>query len=146
MCPELSGDWRITYLPGKTYASYGGTYLGIPKQTSSQKAQVCFEIIKYLTTNPEAQLLAMKTTDAFPALTTVYKNPAMDKPYSYYGGQKVRKLFAEVALNIPAQKVSKYDAIASDIFNNKISKVIKGEISPEAGHKEAVAEMLKFMK
>ena len=141
MAPDLAGDWRIAYLPGKTYSSYGGTYLGIPEQTDQSKKAKCFEIIQYLCTEPDAQLITMKTTDAFPALTTIYDDPIMDEPVEYYGGQKVRRIFVDIALNIPVQYPTKNDAVAMDIFNQAINAVISGTNSPDEAYEWAKKEV-----
>lgn len=145
MCPELSGDWRVTFPPGKTYSSYGGSYLAIPEQTDSTKKAVAWAVIKYLTTSPEAQLLTFKTTDAFPALTTVFSDAIMDEPVEYFGGQKVRQIYKEIGMNIPVQKVSEYDAIALDIFNKAIGAVISDNVPVEEAYESAKSEMVAQM-
>ena len=141
MAPGLSGDWRVTYLPGKTASSYGGTYLAIPRQTDQAKKTVCFEIIKYLCADPNAQLLMLKTTDAFPALTSVYANPEMDEPREYFGGQRVRQLYVDILLNIPEQYVSEFDNYAADIFYKAAGTVINDETPVEQAYKEMKTEM-----
>jgi len=145
MCPELAGDWRVSYPPAKTYSSYGGSYLSIPEQTDADKKNACWGIISYLTTSPEAQLLTFETTDAFPALTTVFSAPIMDEPVEYFGGQKVRQIYQDIARNIPVQNVSEYDAIALDIFNKSIGAVISDGIPVEQAYDEAKKEMLAQM-
>jgi multiple sugar transport system substrate-binding protein len=145
MCPELAGDWRVSYPPAKTFSSYGGSYLSIPDQTDEAKKLACWGIIAYLTTSEEAQLLTFETTDAFPALTTVFSAPIMDEPVEYFGGQKVRQIYQDIAKNIPVQNVSEYDAIALDIFNKSIGAVISDGVSVEQAYEEAKKEMLAQM-
>ena len=142
MCPELAGDWRVSMPPGNTYSSYGGSYIGIPEQTAEDKKADCWEIVKYLCTSPEAQLLTFRTTDAFPALTTVFKDPVMDEPVDYFGGQKVRQIYQDIGLNIPVQKVTEHDVIATDIFNKAIGSVITDGIPIEEAYEEAKKELL----
>lgn len=145
MCPELKGDWRVSYPPGKTYSSYGGSYLSIPEQTPVEKKGDSWEIIKYLCTSPEAQLLTFRTTDAFPALTTVFSDPVMNEPVEYFGGQKVRQIYQDIGKNIPVQKVSQWDAIAVDIFNKAIGSVISDNVPVEQAYNTAKKEMLAQM-
>jgi multiple sugar transport system substrate-binding protein len=145
MCPELEGDWRISYPPGKIYSSYGGSYIGIPAQTDDAKKVAGFKIIEYLTTSEAAQLLSFRTTDAFPALTTVYNDPIMDEPVDYYGGQKVRQIFQDIGKNIPVQKVSEYDAIATDIFTKAVGSVITDGIPVEEAYEQAKKELMAQM-
>ncbi len=142
MAPDLSGDWRVAYLPGKTMASLGGTYLSIPEYVESSKKAVAWEIIKYLSTSPSAQLITFNTIDAYPALTTVYDDPIMNEGLEYFGGQKVRKIYADVAENIPSNKVSEYDALILSIWNSTVTAVLTGEQSIEEGYSSAKREVL----
>jgi len=145
MCPELKGDWRVSYPPGKTYSSYGGSYLSIPEQTKAENKADCWEVVKFLCTSPEAQLLTFRTTDAFPALTTVFSDPVMNEPVEYFGGQKVRQIYQDIGKNIPVQKVSQWDAIALDIFNKAIGSVITDNVPVEQAYNTAKKEMLAQM-
>lgn len=124
MCPDLAGDWRIDYPPGKVCASYGGSYIGIPEQTEDEKKPMAWEVTKFFCTSPDAQLIIFKTIDAFPALVTVFDDPVMSEPVAYYGGQKVHLIFQDIGKNIPEQNVSEYDALAVDIFKNAIRAVV----------------------
>jgi len=141
LSPE-AGKWRVAYLPGKMMAALGGTYLSIPQTVPAPRKRAAWEIIKYLATSPTAQLATFREIDAFPALTTVYKDPVMDEPVAYYGGQKVRKIYADVALNIPENKVSEYDAVILGIWNVAVISVVNGKATPE----EAYNDILKKVK
>jgi multiple sugar transport system substrate-binding protein len=145
MCPDLSGDWRVDYPPGKAYASYGGSYIGIPEQTMVDKKIMCFEVVKYFCTSPDAQLITFKTTDAFPALVTVFDDPVMSEPVEFYGGQKVRLIFQDIGKNIPVQNVSEYDAIAVDIFNNAIKAVVDDGVPVDEAYSTAKTEIKNQM-
>jgi multiple sugar transport system substrate-binding protein len=137
LSPE-PGKWRVAYLPGKMMASLGGTYLSIPETVPAARQAAAWEVIKYLTTSPSAQLITFKEIDAFPALTSVYKDPVMDEPVAFYGGQKVRKIFADVALNIPENKVSEFDNVMLAIWNGAVTDVVNGVATPEAAYKTAL--------
>ncbi len=137
VAPKLKGDWRVAYPPGKALASIGGSYLSIPEQIPYEKKLPAWEVVKYLTTNPKAQLITFKTIDAFPSLTTVFNDPIMDEPVPYFGNQKVRKLYGEIAMKIPENKVSKYDVIARDIWITAVTNVIIGKSSVEDAYDKA---------
>ncbi|KGE72789.1 hypothetical protein DC28_06025 [Spirochaeta lutea] len=141
MAPEVT-DWRITYLPGKFPAALGGTYLGIPEQVPADKKAVAWEIIKYLTTSENAQLITFETIDAYPALTTTYDDPVMNEDVAYFGGDKVRQIFADVAQSMPNAKVSEYDATALAIWGNAVTSVITGQAGVEQAYNEAKAQIL----
>ncbi len=140
LSPE-PGKWRVAYLPGKMMASLGGTYLSIPATTPEDRKPVAWEIIKYLATSPSAQLVTFREIDAFPALTSVYKDPVMDEDVTFYGGQKVRRIFADVALNIPENKVSEFDNVILSIWNGAVSEVVNGTLSPDAAYEAALTKV-----
>jgi multiple sugar transport system substrate-binding protein len=136
-----SSQWRVAYLPGKMMASLGGTYLSIPQTVPGPRKLVAYEILKYLTNSPVAQLTTFKEIDAFPALTTVYNDKVMDEPVAYYGGQKVRKIYADVALNIPENKVSEYDAVIGGIWNGAVNDVVSGKSAPQVAYDAALKKV-----
>lgn len=146
MAPDLSGDWRAAYLPGKTMAALGGTYLSIPEYAASEKKAAAWEIIKYLTTSENAQLTTFETIDAYPALTSVYDDPIMSEGVEYFGGQKVRELYADVAENIPENKVSEYDALILGIWNTTVTGVLTNEMTIEEGYRKAKDQVLATMQ
>ena len=145
MCPDLEGEWRVDYPPGKVYASYGGSYIGIPDQTAEEKKPMSWEVAKYLCTSPDAQLITFKTTDAFPALETVFDDPVMSEPDDYFGGQKVRIIYQDIGKNIPVQNVSEYDAIAVDIFTNAIKLVVDDGLPVDEAYNNAKQEIKNQM-
>ncbi len=145
LAPNTAGDWRVDYPPGKIYASFGGTYLGIPEQTKKDIKADAFEVIKFFTTNPEAQLTSLKVTAAFPALTTVFDDKLMSEPDDFFGGQKVRIIYQDIAKNIPVQLVSEYDQLAVDIFNNAIKAVVDDKVPIDDAYNKAKQEIKNQM-
>jgi cellobiose transport system substrate-binding protein len=138
---DLAGDWRVTYLPGNTFAALGGTYLSIPENTDKEKKAAAWEVIKYLTTSSNAQLTTFREIDAFPALTTVFDDPIMSEPVEYFGGQKVREIYADIARNIPSSSVSEYDAAVLSIFGNAITDVLVNDVKPEEAYQNSLMEI-----
>lgn len=142
IAPDLEGDWRVTRLPGNTLAALGGTYLAIPEDVADDRKAVAWEIIKYLTTSPNAQLTTFEAIDAYPALTTVYDDPIMNEPVDYFGGQRVRQLYAEVAQEIPNASVSEYDAAVLAVFGNAITDVLVNDVSVDDAYDNALMSVL----
>lgn len=138
---DLAGDWRVAPLPGGLYASQGGTYLSIPQQVPVENKAAAWEVIKYLTTTSYAQLSTFEQIDAYPALTTVYNDPIMNEEVPYFGGQKIRQLYAEAAKNIPSAKVSEYDATVLAIFNNAVTDVLVNGSTSEDAYNKALNEI-----
>lgn len=140
LSPE-PGKWRVAYLPGRMMASLGGTYLSIPSTTPDDSKMVAWEIIKYLATSPSAQLITFREIDAFPALTSVYKDPVMDEAVEFYGGQQVRRIFADVALNIPENTVTEFDNVILSIWNGSVTAVVNGTMTPEQAYEDALTKV-----
>ena len=136
-------DWRVARLP--EYASIGGTYLSIPEGVPTDKVLPAWEIVKFLTTHPEAQLTTFRTIDAFPALTEVFDHRIMDEGVDYYGGQQARQIFAEVALNHPIQNVSEFDAEIVGIWGTVVSGVIEGDLTIEEAYEQALRQIRGVM-
>ncbi|MFW5801116.1 MAG: extracellular solute-binding protein [Spirochaeta sp.] len=140
VAPDVD-DWRVTYLPGRALSSLGGTYLSIPSTVPAENRAAAWEIIKYLTTTQEAQLRTFAEIDAFPALTTTYDDPIMDEPVPYFGNEPVRQIFADVALNMPSQRVSEYDNIIVSIWGSIVGEVIEGDLTPAEGYDQALRQI-----
>lgn len=142
MAPDLAGDWRVAPLPGNTYAALGGTYLAIPEKVPAENKAAAWEVIKYLCTNKNAQLSTFRQIDAFPALTSVYNDPVMNEPVDYFGGQKVRLIYADIARNIPSAAVSEYDAAVLALFSNAITDVLVNDVDVETAYQNALNEII----
>jgi multiple sugar transport system substrate-binding protein len=120
------GLWRMTYLPGKEYVSYGGSYLAIPEKIPVNRKTAAWEVVKFFTASKEAQLLDFKVLTAFPVLVSLYKDPVMDEPVEYLGGQKARQIVADVALHTQPDRITSGDADIQTILLNAINVVAKG--------------------
>ena len=123
LAPESKGKWRSAQLPGGAYASWGGSFYGIPKK--AQNKQAAWDFIKFLTTNKEMQIEAFRGIDAFPSLLTAQNDPFIEQPIEYLGGQKARVLWKEAASRIPAMSVDKFDPVAAEVVNAELEKVLE---------------------
>ncbi|GGS23363.1 ABC transporter substrate-binding protein [Deinococcus knuensis] len=124
LAKDFSGKWASQQLPGNTYASWGGSFYAIPQQ--SQHKTEAWALIKYLTTNKDQQVLAFKTTGAFPALRAAGNDPVFNEGVPYLNGQKARVLWRQAALKIQPLDVNKLDPIAEQIVNDALSSVLDG--------------------
>lgn len=122
LAPNTKGMWRAAQLPEKAYGSWGGSFYTIPKV--SKNKEMAWEFIQMMTLNPEMQLSAFKSQDAFPALVDVHKDPFFDQPIEFLGGQKARLLWRDAANKITAVDVHKLDPIAEEIINTEMDKVL----------------------
>ncbi|GBF06718.1 sugar ABC transporter substrate-binding protein [Deinococcus aerius] len=124
LAKDYAGKWNAAQLPGNTFTSYGGSFYGIPAQ-SKNKAEA-WELIKYLTTNPDQQVLAFKTTGAFPALLAAQNAPLFNEGVPYLANQKARILWRQAALKIKPIDVNRLDPVAEQIVNDSLSAVLDG--------------------
>ncbi len=122
LAPETKGLWRAAQLPEKSWGSYGGSFYTIPK--GSKNKILAWEFIQMMTLNPEMQLRAFKSQDAFPALMDVHNDAFFDQPIDFLNGQKARVLWREAARQITAVDVNKLDPIAEEIINTEMDKVL----------------------
>lgn len=120
--PNAKGAWRVENLPNGAFASWGGTFYSIPK--NSKNKAMAWEFIKFMTLDKANQLAAFKTQDSFPALIEVQSDPYFEQPMEYFGGQKPRLMWREAARHIPALEVHKHDAVANEIVTSELDKVL----------------------
>lgn len=142
IAPDVE-DWRVARLPEN--ASMGGSYLSIPEEVPSDEVLTAWEVIKFLATNKDAQLYSFRNHDLFPAHTDLYDHEVMEEEVDYYGGQQVREVFAEVAMNTPEQNVSEFDAEIAGIWGTVVTGVIEGDLAVEEAYEQAVDQILATM-
>ena len=122
LAPDTKGLWRASQLPENSWGSWGGSFYTIPK--GSKNKALAWEFISLMTMDPQMQLRAFKSQDAFPALLEVHNDAFFDQPIDFLGGQKARLLWREAARKITAVDVHKLDPIAEEIINTELDKVL----------------------
>lgn len=135
LAKDFAGKWGAADLPGKTFASWGGSFYGIPEQ--SQNKAEAWNLIKYLTMNKDQQILAFKTTGAFPALRAAHNAPMFNEGIPYLGGQKARILWRAASNKIQPVEVNRYDALAEQLVADALSKVLTEGMDIKAALTEA---------
>lgn len=135
LAKDYAGKWAAQNLPGGTFASWGGSFYGIPSQ--SQNKTEAWNLIKYLTTNKAQQVLAFKTTGAFPALRSAATDPIFSEGVPYLAGQKARVQWRQAALKIQPLDVNKLDPIAEQIVSDSLAKVLDGTSDVQSALAEA---------
>ncbi|HVK54119.1 MAG TPA: extracellular solute-binding protein [Burkholderiales bacterium] len=122
LAPNTKGLWRAANLPDGAFASWGGSFYAIPK--GGKNKELAWEFIKLMTLSKEIQLAAFKSQDAFPALLEVQNDPFFEQPIEFLNGQTPRAMWRDAANRIRAIDVNKYDAIAGEIINSELDKVL----------------------
>jgi multiple sugar transport system substrate-binding protein len=122
LAPDTKGLWRASQLPEKAWGSWGGSFYTIPK--GAKNKALAWDFIQMMTLDPQMQLSAFKSQDAFPALVDVHNDAFFDQPIDFLGGQKARLLWREASRKINAVDVYKLDPIAEEIINTEMDKVL----------------------
>ncbi|MDD5332174.1 MAG: extracellular solute-binding protein [Rhodoferax sp.] len=131
IAPNTSGLWRAAQLPENAWADWGGSFYVIPR--GGKNKTLAWDFIQLMTQNRDIQIMAFKTKDAFPALLAAQDDPFYDQPIAFLGGQKARLLWREAALKSSAISVNKLDAIAEEVVNTELDKVLNhGKDIPQA--------------
>jgi multiple sugar transport system substrate-binding protein len=125
IAPDTKGLWRAANLPGGAFASWGGSFYGIPKKLSDDRKKRAWEFIEFMTTNKEMQLAAFRDLNAFPSLLEAMKDPFIDRPMPFLGDQKARQMWRTVAEKIPQIDVNKLDPVAEEILAAELDKVLE---------------------
>ena len=139
MAPDTSGLWGAARIPGDILVSWGGSYWAIPNQTPAAKLDLAWDLIRFLSTNPEIQLAAYRNIDAFPAMPVTYGDPMFEEELEFLAGQQARLMWATVAEQIPGVGVFPGDLIANEIWGSALSEILNEGRDIQAALDEAQA-------
>lgn len=125
IAPDSRGLWRAAPLPNRVYASWGGSYYGIPKKLPEVRKKEAWEFVRYLSLDRGMQLAALQGLDAYPSLIEASNDSFFEQPVAYLGGQQARLLWREAAKQIPAPEVNRLDPIAAQVIAAELEKVLE---------------------
>jgi cellobiose transport system substrate-binding protein len=122
-----SGKWDIA--PGPNSANWGGSYLGIPK--NSQHAKEAYDLIKWLTAAPQ-QITLFKKGGNFPSSSVAAADPAVSGyTEPYFNNAPTGKIFGEVAAKLPVQILGPKDATIKDTVSNGLLSIETQGVAPD---------------
>jgi multiple sugar transport system substrate-binding protein len=122
LAPDTAGKWRSAPLPGGVHASYGGSFYAIPRR-AQHKAEA-WAFVRFLATDRETQLDALRQFGNFPSLLAAQQDPVVAEPIAFLGGQRAGELWRDTAAKVPAIPVDKYDSMATDAVRAEYENVI----------------------
>lgn len=137
VAPETKGLWRAASLPGGSHAPYGGTFYAIARKSAPSRKLLAWRFIQLMTLDPQRQLQAFKTYDAFPALRDVHEDPFFSEPVEFLSGQRARLLWRDDALKIAALPVHKQAKFAEEVVQTELDKVLRGQKTIKAALADA---------
>lgn len=141
IAPDAKGNWGVAQMPafaagGNRNATTGGSSYFIPEASTNPEA--AWALIKFLNFDAANNAAIFGHADIFPAYFPVYKEPVFQEADPYFGDQKTRAFFADVAKNSPKDYLlGAYGKTMNDKVLIAIQKFAMGQMSAADALKEA---------
>lgn len=125
LVPEQAGLWRCGGLPAGATATYGGSFLAMPRYADPHRKRLAWEFIRHMVFEPQRQLDAFQNENAFPALVSTYQDAFFERPIDYLGGQRARLMWRDIALAARTVPSHRQDTFAVELLNTAMYKVLE---------------------
>ena len=137
--PSGAGHWRSTVLPGGLpYANVGGSFCAIPRQ--SKHPQEAWAFMEYMLASKEGQNAIFEAVDYFPSLKTAWEDPIYEVSDPYFGGQKTRALWKQMAAELDKPVyTTMMDNSAEGVMNSTVNAALDEGIEDPAVIKRRIA-------
>lgn len=134
--PSTAGDWGVYKIPahesgGPRASNWGGSSLMIPSQIEEAERNRAWDYIQWSLATEEMQLLMYDEYGLFPALETTYDDDVFDEELDFFGGQAARRVFADVAEEIPDYQFSVDTPEVTDAINTEFERMLRDDVAPE---------------
>ncbi len=135
IAPKAAGSWGVFMLPvwqpgGSRASNDGGSVLAIFDQSSQKDAARAY--VEFHLGQDGSQLKIYEKTDIFPSLKSAFEDPFFQEADPYFGDQKVRTMFAEIAAKIPDAGIYSTDyQLMSSLATPEIQKFALGQQSAQ---------------
>jgi multiple sugar transport system substrate-binding protein len=116
-----TGKWGVALSPEKQNSINGGAFFSIPA-ASKNKAEA-WKLIQYLT-SPKVQAEVFRQSGNFPANLDTLNDPVFNEASAYFGGQKIRQVYAQAAKSTIPLLPSKNFALAETIVGDALNQVL----------------------
>jgi multiple sugar transport system substrate-binding protein len=137
---EWSGKWGIFEVPEDPGQNWGGSFLCIPQQSPNKEAAWAF--IEYALARADSQNKMFRTVDYFPAYKPAFDDPLYQEPDPFFGEQKTRAMWVDIALNkIKEFVTTPMDAQAEQIFLSHVNEVLDQGLDPQEMLTKAAQEI-----
>lgn len=109
--PGLSGSMRLMPLPawspgGRRTSVWGGTMLAIPK--TAPDPDQSWKFAKHLYVSRELARELYTVGGIITPITSYWDDPIYDEPEPYFGGQRVGRMYIDLAPDVPVRDSSPY--------------------------------------
>ncbi len=142
-----AGRWGVAHMPAMKEgqpraANDGGSTLAISQQSKNKEAAWAF--IEFMLARDRSQLVQFAYSDFLPALETTYHDPLFIEPDSFFASQPARKIYLEVAQNIPNVHIYGPNySLMNGYVRTAIQKYATGAMSAADALKEAADSIRK---
>lgn len=128
--PTGAGKWGVVPIPGDPWQNWGGSFLAIPEQSKNKEA--AWKFIEYMLADKTAQNNMFKAVDYFPSYKPAWDDPMYHEADPYFGGQKTRELWIEIASKVPKMILTPMDTQADSIVQAESKTAIDQMLDPKA--------------
>lgn len=140
--PDTHGDWGVFKIPaheegGLRASNWGGSSLMIPEQVDPEVRDAAWDYIEFTLATEEMQLLMYAEYGLFPALETTYDADTFDEEVDFFGGQEARRVFADVAEEMPGYQFSVDTPEVSNAINSEFQAMLNEDKAPEEAVQDA---------
>jgi arabinosaccharide transport system substrate-binding protein len=129
---------------GPATASWGGTFLAIPKGTKDPEK--IYAVMEYMQYEPDALVARWETTSMLPPLAKVWDNGAFAKPDPRFGGQQLGSIMVSCARNLPDITTGDVFWDALNDFSEEYTEIATGKKSVEKGLEATQKKVLNRLK
>lgn len=138
IAPGTAGKWGVAYMPafekgGARAANDGGSVFVIPEQTQNPEAAWAF--VEFVLGREDNALKMFAISGFIPSLKSVYDDALFLEGDSFFAGQNVRQIYADVNANIPRAGIYGPDY---NMMNGSVSVAIQLYATGEATAEEAL--------
>jgi cellobiose transport system substrate-binding protein len=135
-----SGKWDIAAIP-EAGGNWGGSQLGIPAK--SKHAKEAYELITWLLA-PAQELRTFKANGNFPAVKTLYKDPALiGLTNPFFSNAPVGKIYADVIQKVTPIFEGKGTRAIFNNFQGGLKRVEDGKETPDQAWQTALKAIKK---
>jgi multiple sugar transport system substrate-binding protein len=138
---DTAGMWGIVPVPEDPLQNWGGSFMAIPKQGKNKLA--AWKFIEYSMATSEAQNKMFETVDYFPAYKPAWDNSMYDEGDPFFGGQKTRRMWADIATSQGPFVTTALDAAAEPILVAEVAKFLDQNLEVEKTIATIVREIEK---
>ncbi len=104
--PRMAGKMALMPLPavvqgGRRTSTWGGTMLGITK--ACPDPEMAWKVAEHMYFNKAELAERFRATNILPPLKDAWEHPAFDEERPYWSGQKLGRIYADLADDVPPQ-------------------------------------------